>query len=224
MIAKLAKILLTNPITSLLKNNNFVAIEPILARFKVRPEKPTSPEIQRVQFPITLARACTAHKVQGLTLDKIVVSLSLDGQKYFNYGQIYVAISRCKILEGIHRLGEIDKKHVRVNSKVQEEYERRRKTSFIEKPVIVRKNEESIIISVLNIRSLLKHSVDIKFDRNINDSDLLLLTETKLLTETDDKEIRDNLPYILHREDHVSDKLCSFALCTKSNVEIRQYE
>ena len=81
-----------------------------------------------------------------------------------------------------------------------------------------------MIITVLTIRSLLKHSVDIKFDRNINDSDLLLLTETQLLPEIDDKEIRDNLPYTLHREDHVSDKFCSLALCTKSNVEIRQYE
>lgn len=203
------------------KKNNFVPIEPIIARFKVTPEKPSSPEIQRVQFPITLAWACTVHKVQGLTLDKIVVSLSLNGQKYFNYGQIYVAISPCKTLEGIHILGD---KHVRVNSKVHEEYERLRKTSFIDKPAIVRKNEGSIKITVLNIRSLVKHSVDIKFDGNINDSDLLLLPVTQLLPEIDDKEITDNLPYTLHREDHVSEKFCSLALCTKSNVEIRQYE
>ena len=150
--------------------------------------------------------------------------MSRNGQKYFNYGQIYVAISRYKTLEGIHILGDTERKHVRVNSKVHEEYERLRKTSFIDKPVIVRKNEESMIITVLNIRSLLKHSVDIKFDGNINDSDLLLLTETQLLPEIDDKEIRDNLPYTLHREGHVCDKFSSLALCTKTNVEIRQYE
>ncbi|CAH3194144.1 unnamed protein product, partial [Porites evermanni] len=80
---------------------------------------------------------------------------------------------------------------------VKETARRLRKTSFIDKPAIVRKNEESIIITVLNIRSLLKHSVDIKFDGNINDSDLLLLTETQLLPEIDDKQIRDNLPYTL---------------------------
>ena len=50
------------------------------------------------------------HKLQELTLDNIVVSLSVDGQKYFNYGQIYVAISQYKTLEGIHMLGEIEKK------------------------------------------------------------------------------------------------------------------
>lgn len=46
-----------------------VPIQPVLARIKVRPGKPSSPEIQRLQFPITLAWACTVHKVQGLTLN-----------------------------------------------------------------------------------------------------------------------------------------------------------
>ena len=85
--------------------------------------------------------------------------MSLNGQKYFNYGHIYVAISRCKTLEGTHILGEIEGKHIRVKSKVHEEYERLRKTSYIDKPAIVRKDEGNII-SLLNIRSLVKHSVD----------------------------------------------------------------
>ena len=51
-----------------------------------------------------------------------------------------------------------------------------------------------------------------------------MLTETQLFAEIDDEQIRDNLPYTLHREDNVSDKFCSLALCTKSNIEIRQYE
>ena len=59
------------------KQNRLVPIEPILARFKIRPGKPSSPEIQRMQFPITLAWACAVHKVQGLTLDEIVISLDL---------------------------------------------------------------------------------------------------------------------------------------------------
>ena len=36
------------------------------ARIKLRPGKSSSPEIQRLQFPITLAWACTVHKVQGV--------------------------------------------------------------------------------------------------------------------------------------------------------------
>ena len=58
MIVKLEKILLTNPITWLKKN--FVPIEPILARFKVRPEKPSSPEIQStVSYNTSMGLYCT---------------------------------------------------------------------------------------------------------------------------------------------------------------------
>ena len=161
-----------------------------------------------------------------MTLDKIVVSFSLKGQKYFNYGQIYVALSRCKSLGGLHILGNIERSHVRVNSKVHEEYERLRKSNCLKMPAIVRKDKkESFVISLLNIRSLVKHSIDLKFDRNINDSDLILLTETQLLCHTDDKEIRNSLStYTLHRQDHDSDKFCSLAICTKENIEIEEYE
>ncbi len=41
------------------RENNVVPIEPVSARIKIRPGKASSPEIQRVQFPITLAWACT---------------------------------------------------------------------------------------------------------------------------------------------------------------------
>ena len=76
------------------RENNAVPIQPVLARIKVTPGKPSSPEIQRLQFPITLAWACTVHKVQGLTLNEVVVNFALRKQKSFNPGQIYVALSR----------------------------------------------------------------------------------------------------------------------------------
>ena len=64
-----------------------VPIEPVLAKIKIRPGKASSPEVQRVQFPITLAWACTVHKVQGLTLEKVVLSSDLIKQRAFNYGK-----------------------------------------------------------------------------------------------------------------------------------------
>ena len=44
------------------------------------------------------AWACTIHKVQGLTLSTVVFSFELYKQKQFNYGQVYVALSRVKSL------------------------------------------------------------------------------------------------------------------------------
>jgi ATP-dependent DNA helicase PIF1 len=71
--------------------------------------------VKCTQVPLMLAYSLTCHRCQSLTIDSAVMDLS----DAFCEGQIYMALSRVRTLDGLY-LKSFDEKKIKVNSKMKE--------------------------------------------------------------------------------------------------------
>ena len=127
-----------------------------------------------------LAWTFAVHKVQSISLPKIVVSFQLLKQRNFSYEQTYVAISRVTCFEGLYVLDSFTVKAIRVNPRILEDCNR----LLSEIMLVIKKdnfvNRNGLMITLLNIRSLNEHAVDLSFDKILKRNDIICLTENQL--------------------------------------------
>ena len=152
------------------------------AHFKAQGKRGS--EISRLQFPLTLAWATTIHKVQGLTLDEIVVDMKVGR---FSPGQAYVAFSRVKKIDGLHIVNFNDKV-IRASVDVKNEMVRLDDKVLVPLPVHTCP-KDYITIALLNVRSLMPKLPDIECDDSLASASF---TETWLQSAIESPLIRGN--------------------------------
>ena len=142
-----------------------------------------------VQFPVKLAHAITAHKIQGQTIPK-PSKVAFDIDSIFEEAQGYVMLSRVQELMQVYILNKFDPKKLYPSQKALRELERMNKISLNENPDPWRKKTENTLkIAALNCAGLKPHFEDIKTDDRLLNADLIHLIETSLTKEDDEEEL-----------------------------------
>lgn len=106
------------------------------------------------QYPLRLAWSITIHKSQGLTFDRAII----DANQSFAPGQVYVALSRCRTLEGMVLATPLSASAI-INDQRVDSYIARQETdarqSISQLPELKQEYERHLLLQLFDFRALL---------------------------------------------------------------------
>ena len=135
---------------------------------------------------------------------------------------MYVNLSRVTDINGLYLVGEYKRNAIRINSEAKIEYERLRSNCHLHKnQTLPSSTPKNLKISLLNIRSLSKHCLDIKNSKDLVNSDLLCLTETQLSPSSETNEIDQTLDnFRIDYNNYSVNRHQNTAVCSNSSIQI----
>lgn len=105
------------------------------------------------QYPLRLAWAITIHKSQGLTFDHAIIEANLS----FAPGQVYVALSRCRTLEGMVLAAPLESRAIindqRVDAYINRQEEEARR-SIAQLPTLKQEYERHLLLQLFDFRTI----------------------------------------------------------------------
>ena len=163
---------------------NCTIIEKVQVTYQLtRKSKKRTGNPSLIQFPIKLAQAITAHKIQGQSIPN-PLKVALDLASVWEDSQAYVMLSRPQSIEQIYIVGAFKDEKIRPNQKALRELKRMNEKCDNLNPIPWKKQEQGQVkIAHLNCMNLLNHREDIECDFTLMESDILTLSETWLTDE-----------------------------------------
>ena len=143
-------------------DDNHIEVEPLEwenAKYTLNPQtKEIETEVQGVfrQYPLRLAWAITIHKSQGLTFDKAII----DANFSFAPGQVYVALSRCRTIEGMVLASPLQARAI-INDRRVEDYishqEENTQASIARLPQLKEEYFRFLLTELFDFNPILRH-------------------------------------------------------------------